>query len=168
MTRYFKITVLTSLIFILVHQYSLGQDTSKTINGTWQTLKTQLLRRTGLATRFEKVLEQTQNVDTILIRQLKTNTTLLNNLLNYNQRLASSIVTNIHDKNDSLSRLIRKGFDTLQSDKNFTRTEEFQDITIQLEGTGNRIYIAVRDFNEACKSIGRQDLYFKKLWGDEP
>src|ERR1019366_2520101 len=112
--------------------------------------------------------EQTQNVDTILIRQLKTNTTLLNNLLNYNQRLDSSIVTNIHDKNDSLSRLIRNGFDTLQSDKNFTRTEEFQDITIQLEGTGNRIYIAVRDFNEACKSIGRQDLYFKKLWGDEP
>jgi len=166
MTSYFKIAIATLFIFICIHQTSFGQDTSKAFNESWQTLKTQLLRRTNLAKQFAQILSQNKNVDTSFITQLNKNAADISATLNINDTLSNIIVNNIHDKNDSLSMLLKKGFDILQSDKTFTPTNEFQDVLMQLEGTENRIYIAIKDFDEACKNIKRQDLYFAKPWGD--
>lgn len=164
MTKKLKF-ILVSFVALLLVQQSLAQDTSKLLNTSWQTLKTQLSRRTNLSNRLVKILEQTKASDTSLVKQLKINTVLLTNLLDL-QKMDSSTIDNIHDQNDSLSISISKSLDFLQSDKNFILTAELGDIAMQLEGTENRIYVAIRDFNEICKNNGRQNLYFKKPLGD--
>lgn len=163
MTRRLTITLIT-FFTLLVVEPSLGQDTSK-LNTTWQTLKTQLLRRTILSNHLLKILKQSEIADTRLVEKLKTNTVLLRDLLGLN-RLDSIAITEIHDRNDSLSISISKSFDVLQNDKSVGQTTELGDVAMQLEGTENRIYVAIRDFNEICKSSRRENLYFKKPFGD--
>ncbi|MBS1915536.1 MAG: hypothetical protein JST87_04615 [Bacteroidetes bacterium] len=85
---------------------------------------------------------------------------------NSNDTLSNTMVTDIHNHNDSLSILVKKGFDMLRADKTFVATNELQDVFMQLEGAENRIYIAIKDFNEACKNIKRQDLCFAMPWGE--
>ena len=164
MTKKLKI-ILAILLALLLVQHSFGQDTSKLLNTTWQTLKAQLSRRTNLSNRLAKILEPNEKPDTSIIEQLKANTVLLRDLLDLD-KIDSITITKIHDRNDSLSISISKGVDVLQTDKSLIPTNEFEDIAIQLEGTENRIYIAIRDFNEICKNNGRYDLYFKKPLGD--
>ncbi len=164
MTKKLKIVLITFLALLLVLQ-TFAQDTSNLLNTSWQTLKTQLSRRANLSNRLVKILEQTKIADTSSVKQLKTNTVLLKNLLE-SEIMDSSTVGKIHDRNDSLSISISKSLGILQNDKSFIPTTEFQDIVMQLEGTENRIYVAIRDFNEICKNNGQQNLYFKKPLGD--
>jgi hypothetical protein len=166
MTKDFK-TVLTVFIFIfLTLQSSFGQDTSKLFDNAWRTLKRQLLRKADAVSIFANFLQQNKNADSLLLRKLSSNKFYLIHLLNSPNPLDSNIITNIHDANDSLSILINEGYNVLLNDKRFIQSDGFIYVATELEGTENRIYIAVKDYNDSCKSIRRQDLYFKRLWGD--
>jgi hypothetical protein len=153
---------------LLTHQSSFGQDSSKLSNDTWITLRTLLLKRTHVVTQLINFLQQNKNFDSTLLGQLKSNASNLSSFLNSCDRLDSNLITNIHDINDSLSISINKTYNLLLTDKGFNQTDTFIYIATELEGTENRIYIAVKDYNQSCKSMARPDLYFKKLWGDEP
>ncbi|MDI9357581.1 MAG: LemA family protein [Phycisphaerales bacterium] len=123
------------------------------INGKWGEVETQYERKKNLYDNIVATIKgAARNEDTTLIKIVQMR----------------SRIPNIDQNNPQSINLANKGYDQLKSSINLTvesyptlqTTGAFKDFQIQIEGTENRIAVAIRDWNSAITAYNQSLVTF--------
>ena len=132
-----------------------GLATSVTgINGKWGEVETQYQRKKNL---FDNVIAtikgSAKNEDTTLIKIVQMRSKIPNNI-DQNNPQALADANRQFDQLKSSINISVEAYPTLQT------TQQYRDFEAQIEGTENRIAVAIRDWNQAITDYNTKIVRF--------
>ena len=149
-----------SFLFLIASFESAAQDTTSLINTSWASLKTQLQRRSDIVGNLVNVLSKSPVVDKNQLNNSKLFAIEIFKLVDTLIIKDSVSISRVATKNKKLTQALSRALVTLEQDPKYRGSKAVMNILMELEGCENRIAVAKRDYNEACKKYNRTDLLF--------
>jgi LemA protein len=151
--------LLLSLLFL--SQASMAQETTKSVNDAWTSLRTQLRRRTDLVINLTNSLSTSTHVDQEELKKAKNLAADLFRLTDTVKTLDSVSISFASGLNANLTQVLGRTLVTLEEDQKLKNSNLVRDLQLHLEATENRLNLARIIYNEACTKVNRQDLLFR-------
>jgi LemA protein len=154
-----KLTVRLFLFLLFISCSCIGQE-AKAIDDEWLALKIPLQRRTDIVSKVVNTLSKSKEVDKEELAKAKNLAVELYSHIDTLKTIDNLSISLSYKLHTQLTQALARTLVTLERDPKFRNSTPVRDLVVQLEGVENRIMVAKRDFNEACKVIKRPDLYF--------
>lgn len=155
-----KYILMLLVIFSTIHSNVFSQQDQKTIQSSWINLKAELKRRSGIVNSISSEVNNISKEAKLSFQKTKA---LSDDLLKYIDTLHAdnaSSITKCGNKNKLLQAKLSEAFVILEKNGDYNKNSTLLELTTQLEGTENRIAVAIQEYNKICLEKKRADLHF--------
>ena len=135
-----------------------GQDSL--LSKAWINLTTHYKNRIQVADNFGTFALASKSVDTLSVNHLKEMSFSLTKRLNESSVPSKAFIDSLKTENllfiGALSRILV----LLEDDRDFRMRNDFKSYQTSLMSAENKIAVARKKFNEACKTVKRDDIMY--------
>jgi len=135
-----------------------GQDSL--LNKAWIKLTTQFKNRIQVADKLGAFVIASKSIDTPTVSYLRNMSLSLTKRLNEAAVPTKASIDSIKTENLLFLGALTKILMLLELDRDYRMSNNFKSYQTSLMGVENRIVVARKEFNEACKTTKREDLIY--------
>jgi hypothetical protein len=146
------------IIFLSTTFVVCGQDSL--LNKAWTKLTTQFKNRIQVADKFGTFVLASKSVDTPTVSYLREMSISLTKKLNEAIIPSKASIDSIKAENLLFTRALSKILVLLEYDRDFRMRNDFKSYQTLLMSAENKIVVARKEFNEACKAVMRDDIMY--------
>lgn len=158
--KYFFVLFINCLVLFNLAK---AQRSSANLNDSWTNLKLQLHKKAELYINVATFSQRIKHADKNIINKIMVFALALENTIAIKDTISVQLISIIANRNDSLIIYLPQLVVQFNKDKKLNSSTTLSNYEARLEGTENRIALAIYDYNETCKLAGRQDLYFNTM-----
>lgn len=154
--------LLPLIILIFISQYCSAQDSINTIDVSWTKLKFEFQRRNETVSAITNTLAKSKRFTQ---KELKDIQLISESLVQYTDTLRTLnqySISKAYLLSSRLFQALEKSLADFEKDSKFKSSVEARDLFFKISALENRMSVLSRDFNTACLTANRKDLFFGK------
>ncbi|MFT3701693.1 MAG: LemA family protein [Agriterribacter sp.] len=155
-----KHILLLLVVFSTIHSIGFSQQNQNSIQSSWDNLKIVFQRRLDIIKQIYMAVDKSSKDAKLCLEKAKA---MSDDLWKYIDTLHADnavSITRCANKNKLLRAKLSEAFVILEKNGGHNDNNALLDLTTQLEGTENRIAVAVQQYNNTCVKRKRADLHF--------
>jgi hypothetical protein len=152
---------LFAALFYSCNGASKSNEELKSLLKSWDKLSNQFLYRVQVFENFTSSIGKKKSIDIVYLDSLKNLKLILKEKLGQTQSFDSLYIRDIKALNKRIFGFLPLRLNSMENDSLSISPKEFTDLQTSLESAENRIFMAQKEYNEACYKINRKDLVYK-------
>lgn len=149
-----------ALMFI---QHTIAQNVSDEIKERWANIISDLNRKNDLVGSLTNYLSEVRFKGNDKLGKMKTAIVNCQKLLDTVVLENTKTVSAVASRSLQLSKAIDDVMSDVEQQASLKQKQQFHDLLRQLEGTENRIHVAINEYNTGCRKAKRFDLIFPSI-----